>query len=187
MSLSTLPFFFIFATHFVIVTGIWLFFLVKFVCFFLFFFWTHWMATGMPDVDDIQVNERRRLSKSKKTFGFNEPLPKKCWSSRLVRDWKWQLTDVGSQTLNPSVLPVKHFDIWRGLVSFSFNFSEILFIGREGIEDEKWRHFPRRRMTEDDWLRRRKIGKSQTWKTISLREFCNFYLRSHFFYFFLFL
>lgn len=123
-------------------------FFVKFVfLFFVFFERIEWRLVCRTSTTFKLTND----VVCQKTFGFNEPLPKKCWSSRLVRDWKWQLTDVGSQTLNPSVLPVKHFDIWRGLGSFSFNFLRNFIYRQGGYRRRKMTSFPKE---EDDgrWL-----------------------------------
>jgi len=101
------------------------------------------MATGTPDVDDIQVNERRRLSKRK---GEKKNLTSHCQKSVGAQDFgviendNWRMfgllgfrAALIKKTIQHDPMPVKHFDILAWMV-FLFKFR---FTGREGTDEEE--------------------------------------------------
>lgn len=101
----------------------------------------------------------------------NETLPKKRWSSRLLRDWKWQLTDVGwggslgfgwlLKLSNLIPIAVKHFDIWSGWFRFFFIFLKHFCLWGGRRRRKKWRHS--RGGDDGRWLTTmKKAGESQT-------------------------
>lgn len=129
---------------------------------------------GTPDVDDIQVNERRRSSKNKREETTTKSQTGHCQISVGAQDFcviendNWRMLEgggVGSLLLlklsNLIPIAVKHFDIWSGWFRFFFVFlKHFLFMGREETK-EKVTSFTRRGMTEDDWLQWRKQGRAK--------------------------